>query len=45
MTAVDRATRCIVSWAVVWERTWEVLQETIERAEPARQSYSAAFPT
>ena len=45
MTEVDRATRCLVSWAVVWERTWEALQETSERAAPARQYYSDAFPT
>jgi IS1 family transposase len=42
---VDRATRCIVSYAVVWERTWEALQEIVERAERAQQHYSAAFPT
>ena len=34
-----------MSWAVVWERTGEALQETIERAVPARQYYSAALPT
>jgi insertion element IS1 protein InsB len=45
VSAVDRATRCIVRWAVVWERTGAALQETIERAIPAQQSYSAAFPT
>ena len=45
MTAVDRATRCIVSYDVVWERTWDALQETIERAVPAQQYYSDAFPT
>jgi IS1 family transposase len=44
VTAVDRATRCIVSWAVVWERTWEALQQSSERAVPAQQSYSDAFP-
>ena len=44
MTEVERATRCIVSWAVVWERTWEALQQTIERAEPAQQYYSDACP-
>jgi IS1 family transposase len=44
VTEVDRATRCIRSWAVVWERTWEALQETIERAEPAQQDSSDAFP-
>jgi IS1 family transposase len=45
VTEVDRATRCIVSYAVVWERTWEALQETVERAAPARRYYSDAFPT
>jgi IS1 family transposase len=45
VTEVDRATRCIVSWAVLWERTWDALQETIERAAPAQQYYSDAFPT
>ena len=45
MTEVDRATRCIVSYDVVWERTWDALQETIERAVPAQQYYSDAFPT
>lgn len=45
MTEVDRATRCIVSSAVVWERTGEALQDTIERAAPAPQYYSDAFPT
>ncbi len=44
MTEVDRATRCILSYAVVWERTWEEMQQTIERAEPARQYYSDALP-
>ena len=45
MTEVDRATRCIVGYAVVWERTWAALQETVERATPAQQYYSDAFPT
>ena len=45
MTEVDRATRCITSYAVVWERTWDALQETIERAAPAQQYYSDALPT
>jgi IS1 family transposase len=45
VTEVDRATRCIVSYDVVWERTWDALHETIERAVPAQQYYSDAFPT
>ena len=45
MTAVDRATRCILSYDVVWERTWYAWQETIARAAPAQQDYSDAFPT
>ena len=44
VTEVDRATRCIVSYDVVWERTGDALQETIERVAPARQYYSDAFP-
>jgi IS1 family transposase len=45
VTEVDCAPRCIVSWAVVWERTWDALQETIERAAPAQQYYSDACLT
>ena len=45
MREVDGATRCIVSYAVVWERTWDALQETIERAAPAQQDSSDALPT
>ncbi len=45
MTEVDRATRCIVSDDVVWERTWDALQETIERAGPAQRYSSDAVPT
>ena len=45
MTQVDRATRCITSWAVVWERTTEALQDVIEGAHPAAQYYSDALAT
>lgn len=45
MTEVDRATRCITSWAVVWERTWDAMQEVIEGADPATQYYSDGFAT
>lgn len=45
MTEVDRATRCIIGWDVVWERDVEALQEMIERARPAQHYWSDAFPT
>jgi len=45
VTEVDRATRCITSWAVVWERTWDAMQEVIEGADPATQYYSDGFAT
>jgi IS1 family transposase len=45
VTAVDRDTRCIIGWDVVWERDVEAMQEMIERATPATQYYSDAFPT
>jgi hypothetical protein len=45
VTEGDRAPRCIVRWAVLGERTWDALQETSERAAPAQQYYSDAFPT
>ena len=45
MTDVDRDTRCIVSWDVVWERTTETLQAMLDRAPFARQYYSDAFVT
>ena len=43
MTAVDRATRCILGWDVLWERTTEPLQELVERSPRAVQYYSDAF--
>jgi len=45
VTEVDRATRCITSWSVVWERTWDAMQEVIEGADPATQYYSDGFAT
>ena len=45
MTQVDRATRCILSWAVVWERTTEALQDVVAGAAPAAQYYSDALAT
>jgi insertion element IS1 protein InsB len=45
VTDVDRQTRCIVGWDVVWERTTEALQAMLDRAPFARQYYSDAFVT
>lgn len=42
MTIVDRSSRCVLSWRVVWERTPEVAQEMIYEA-PAGQYYSDQF--
>ena len=41
---VDRATRCILSWDVVAERTSEAIQACLECAPQAKQYYSDAFP-
>jgi len=35
VTEVDRATRCIIGWDVVWKRDVEEMQEMIERAAQA----------
>jgi insertion element IS1 protein InsB len=43
VTEVDRATRCITSWAVVWERSWQALQGVVEGTDRAVQYYSDAF--
>lgn len=40
MTFVDRATRCIVGWAVVWQVSDENLQEVLDNTQPARWYYS-----
>src|SRR5436853_7437012 len=40
MTAVDRATRCIVGWALAPERPFEILQEVVDQAPHAPQYYS-----
>jgi insertion element IS1 protein InsB len=45
VTEVDRATRCIVSWAVVWERSWEAMQGVVEGADRAQQYYSDGLAT
>jgi len=43
MTAVDRATRCIVGFAVVWERSSEALQTLLDTSVWAAHYYSDAF--
>jgi insertion element IS1 protein InsB len=45
VTEVDRATRCILGWDVLWERTTEPLQELVERSPQAAQYYSDACST
>jgi len=45
MTMVDRDTRCIVSWRVVWERTGEVAQTMVDTSTPAALYFSDAFPS
>ena len=44
MTAVDRATRCIVGWDVVWERTPEALQAVVDQGSRAEYYYSDQWP-
>jgi IS1 family transposase len=41
---VDRATHCIVGYAVVAERTPDVLQGVVDQAPHARAYYSDGFP-
>ena len=45
ITDVDRVTRCIIGWDVVWERTSTALQAMLDRAPFARHYYSDAFVT
>ena len=45
MTLVDRATRCIVAWAVCEVRTPQVMQAVVDSAPPARSYFSDAFNT
>jgi IS1 family transposase len=40
---VDRKTRCILGWAVVWTRTQEAIQVLIDNAPKARWYYSDGF--
>lgn len=43
MTAVERSTRCIVGWSVVWERTESSLQAILDAAPYASHYYTDAF--
>lgn len=45
ITQVDRDTRCIVGWDVVWMRSPDALQAMLDRSPQARQYYSDAFAT
>jgi IS1 family transposase len=43
MTIVDRATRCIIGWAVVWERSEAVLQQLLDGSPYAFTYYTDGF--
>lgn len=43
VTAVDRSTHTIVSWAVCAERTLEILQSVIDTASTAQSYYTDGF--
>jgi insertion element IS1 protein InsB len=45
VTNVDRATRCIVGWDVLWERTENALQTLLDRSPQAKYYYSDEFST
>lgn len=45
MTMVERLTRCIVGWGVVWERTEEIAQALVDAAPQAVLYFSDDFPT
>ena len=37
---MDRQTRCILGWKVVWERTSEVIQQMVDEAPKAKEYFS-----
>ena len=37
---MDRQTRCILGWKVVWERTSEVIQQMVDEAPKAKTYFS-----
>jgi len=43
LTLEDRTTRCLLGWAVVWERTQEVIQQLVDEAPKAKWYYSDGF--
>lgn len=45
LTCVDRATRCISGFGVVWNREWEALQKVVDDAPPAHRYFSDGFST
>ena len=44
MTFVDRTTRCILSWAVAFQASEEVVQDALDQVPQARWYYSDAAP-
>jgi len=44
VTAVERKTRCIVGWRVLWQRDQENFQDLIDTSPKAKQYYSDEFP-
>jgi IS1 family transposase len=44
MTLVDRTTRCIVGWAVAYERSEAIIQAILDGGPPAQHYFSDAFP-
>ena len=45
MTCVDRETRCILGFGIVWNRDWNALQQVVDDAPPAHRYFSDGFPT
>gem|GEM_PF-4653481 len=45
MTCVDRSTRCILGFGVVWRRDGEAMQQVVDDAPPAKHYFSDGFPT
>ena len=42
---MDRRTRCILGFGVVWERDWDAMQQVVEDAPAACHYFSDGFPT
>ena len=45
LTCVDRSTRCILGFGVVWRRDGEAMQQVVDDAPPAKHYFSDGFPT